>query len=92
MFVNSIFNGDNRVYILTEDTLKEFGESLIAKAKAEIEAKADNAYFTPEEVCKLFGVVRSTLYRWEGRGYLVPIRIGVKVRYKKSDVHKLIEK
>ena len=28
----------------------------------------------------------TTLYRWEKQNYLIPIRIGTKVRYRKSDI------
>ncbi|HRW99892.1 MAG TPA: helix-turn-helix domain-containing protein [Cyclobacteriaceae bacterium] len=32
----------------------------------------------------------TTLYRWEKQNYLIPIRIGTKVRYRKSDIEKLL--
>jgi predicted site-specific integrase-resolvase len=34
----------------------------------------------------MLDVDRSTLYRWKKRGYLVPIQIGGKVRYKRSEI------
>ena len=32
----------------------------------------------------------STLWRWEQRGYLTPVKIGVKVFYRRSDLDQLI--
>lgn len=39
----------------------------------------------------LGGVDPSTLWRWEKRGYLHPVRIGVKVFYRKGEIERLIE-
>lgn len=32
----------------------------------------------------------STLWRWEQRGYLTPVKIGVKVFYRQGDLDRLI--
>lgn len=33
----------------------------------------------------------STLWRWEQAGYLVPVRLGVKVHYRRSDIDRIIK-
>jgi len=47
-------------------------------------------YPSPEQVSKILGVDKSTLWRWSKINYLVPISIGGKKRYKMSDVKKLL--
>ena len=34
----------------------------------------------------------STLWRWEKQGYLNPVKIGVKVFYRRSDIDRIIKK
>lgn len=55
----------------------EYGDTLIAKEEARIQL--------------LGGVDPSTLWRWEKRDYLHPVRIGVKVFYRKGEIKRLIE-
>ena len=38
------------------------------------------------------GVTKSTLWRWEKQGYLMPVRFGRKVMYRKCDLEKINEK
>lgn len=54
----------------------EFGDALVAKEEARVQL--------------LGGVDPSTLWRWEKRGYLRPVRIGVKVFYRKGEIARLI--
>lgn len=46
-------------------------------------------YLNEEEVKKILEVSHATLYRWHKSGYLVPINIGRKIRYKKSEVEEI---
>lgn len=48
-------------------------------------------YLTVAEVTERLGVDRSSLWRWDRNGYLKKVRVGGKVRYKLSDVQKLME-
>ena len=81
--------GNVQVVVSSAD-LREFTADLInqtrdlmreeaAKNKAEV-------YLPLTEVAKRLGVNRSSLWRWEKQGYLVPVRTGVKVRYRESDI------
>lgn len=52
--------------------------------------KSEN-YLTVQEVSNKLKVDISTLWRWDKSGYLKKIKIGGKIRYRESDVLKLIE-
>ena len=55
----------------------EYGDTLVMKEEARVRL--------------LGGVDPSTLWRWEKRGYLRPVRIGVKVFYRRSDIDGIIK-
>jgi hypothetical protein len=46
---------------------------------------------SPKEAGAMFDVDLSTLYRWDKLGYLTKIKIGGKVRYRMSDIQKLMK-
>jgi predicted site-specific integrase-resolvase len=46
---------------------------------------------SPKETSQMFDVDLSTLYRWDKLGYLTKIKIGGKVRYRMSDIQKLMK-
>ena len=46
---------------------------------------------TRQEVAAVFKVSLKTLQRWEKAGLLVPLRVGVNVRYRREDVQSLID-
>ena len=48
-------------------------------------------YISANQVSNLLGVSKSTLWRWEKENYLVPVRVGNKLRYKESEVKQLME-
>ena len=47
-------------------------------------------YLTKEEVKQLCGVCDTTLWHWNKRDYLKPVKIGSKLRYRLSDIKKLL--
>ncbi|NME12352.1 helix-turn-helix domain-containing protein [Parabacteroides distasonis] len=47
-------------------------------------------FLTAVEASEKLKVNRVTLWGWEKKGYLKPTRIGAKVRYKLSDINKLL--
>jgi prophage antirepressor-like protein len=65
-------------------TRKEL-EQLITDANTE-------TYPSIEQVSKILDVNKTTLWRWGKQGYLVPIEIGGKRRYKMSDINKILNK
>ena len=75
--------------------LLEANKMLISETKQEMEqAIADEkaeTYLLQAEVCQLLNVARSTLWRWKKTGYLLPVAVGGQMRYKRSDVNKLLK-
>lgn len=71
--------------------LKEVVESNQKHLEQVKEALSEEELYTPAEAQKKLGVkARSTFFRWEKAGYLFPVRIGGQVRYKKSDIERLL--
>lgn len=58
---------------------------------ATLGAMALTPTLTVPEVMQTFKVSRKTLERWEKDGILIPLRIGVNVRYREADVRALID-
>lgn len=75
--------------------LVEANTLLIADAKRELEQLITDAntetYPSREKVMSLLGVCEATLWRWQKNGYLVPLNVGGKRRYKMSDVKRILE-
>lgn len=74
--------------------LIECNEALICRAKAELEQQITDAatetYPSAAKVAEILDVNKTTLWRWMKSGYLVPIEIGGKRRYRMSDVKRLL--
>ena len=64
----------------TVTTTRKELEQIIIDEKSEV-------YLSPKEVSKMLDVDPSTLWRWGKRGYLVPLEIGGKRKYRKSDIN-----
>lgn len=86
-------DGSNNISITVGiNDLKEFGLSLIEEGRAMGRAeRVQEIYLTPEEVTKMLGVSKSTLWRWNKSGYLRHTKRGRKSFYKKSGIIKFIE-
>jgi len=74
--------------------LIEANEALVAKTKEQLEQiitdQATETYPSRQKVAEILDVDLSTLHRWAKRGYLVPVEIGGKRRYKMSDVRRML--
>ena len=66
----------------------------VSKTREELEKQVASAntgtYPSPEQVAKRLDVSRATLWRWAKCGYLTPIEVGGKRRYRMSDVKKIL--
>lgn len=71
--------------------LKEFFSELVAEFHEEKAIPTPETYLTQDEVSAKLLVDKSTLWRWDKSGYLNKVRVGGKVRYRLSDVTKLVE-
>ena len=77
------------------EDLMEFSNDLINRAKNELATEIAEAnkerYLTKEEVRKICGVCDATLWHWNKKGYLKNIKVGNKVRYRMSDIRRILE-
>ena len=81
---------NTRLEITAKDLL-EFAETIAAKVRDEVNNVPDDGFYTISEVMELYGVKdRSTLYKWDKRGYLPCEKVGSRVRYQKGLVHKVL--
>jgi hypothetical protein len=70
---------------------KRLVETAISGLERAVSAKDSAVLLTREQVMQKLNVVPSTLWRWQKRGYLVPIRVGGENRYRSTDIDKILE-
>ena len=80
---------------ITLGDLVEANNLLIAEAKQQLEQTITDqnteTYPSREKVMEMLDVSETTLWRWAKIGYLVPLNVGGKRRYKLSDVKRILE-
>lgn len=85
-------NGAGVTVAVTPADLQEFALYIMGKAEADKAQQQERKIFlTPGETCDALGVKRTTLWRWERAGYLVPVRLGRFPRYRRTDVERLLD-
>ena len=83
--------------IVTKENLTAFADQLICRARQELADKAEQAaqqkaddetFYSRKEAAAYLGVCETTLWKWAKPkvGYLLPVRVGSKVMYRKSDL------
>ena len=74
--------------------LKAFSDELIRRAKDElgsmVEAARKERMLSKTEVKELFGVCDATLWHWDRKGILKPVKTGNKVLYPEYEVRKVL--
>jgi predicted DNA-binding transcriptional regulator AlpA len=80
----------NTLLVINADDLKVYSENLINETMAKLSSKEEDVFLTAVEASEKLKVNRVTLWSWEKKGYLKPTRIGAKVRYKLSDINRLL--
>lgn len=83
--------GANVSFTISALDLKEFMVSLIEECSQNSVSLPMEKYLTTEETAQRLGCDISTLWRWDKSGYLKKLKVGGKVRYRESDVLKLME-
>ena len=73
------------------DANKRLVETAISSIEQSSSMKDSATLLTRDQVLKKLNVVPSTLWRWQKRGYLVPIRVGGENRYRSTDINKILE-
>jgi len=95
MSINEILRtGVNLTVSIGINDLREWHKEVIEDTRRELEKviisdKAET-YPSSKQVAQIFGVDIVTLWRWAKRGYLVPIEVGGKRRYKMSEVKAIL--
>ncbi len=75
--------------IVSQDDLERVVQNAVDRL-LETREKSPEVYLTTGETAKRLEVDRSTLWRWNKDGYLVSTKRGGKVRYKLSDVERIL--
>ena len=79
---------------VTGEDLRQFSEELIRRAVGEVAdamtALQGNDLLTKEKVKSMCGVCDATLWHWDKRNYLKPVRVGAKVMYRNADVRRIL--
>ena len=66
-------------------------ERTIADLERMIAERRETIYMTKDQVLAKLNVAPSTLWRWQKRGYLVPVKVGGENRYRSTDIDKILE-
>lgn len=88
---NLINSGTNVAVTISLLDLREWALELMNESKQEKEEDVSDNYLSVGEVIDKLRVNASTLWRWDKSGYLKKLKVGGKVRYRESDVIKLME-
>ncbi|MFA7131644.1 MAG: helix-turn-helix domain-containing protein [Bacilli bacterium] len=84
-------------YLLKDTDLQKIMKQAVFEAVGEIrepikvEAETPERLYTTEEVCEILRCSKPTLHRWKRDGLIPFVRIGTNIRYKESDLKKLLE-
>lgn len=92
--------GSNFSLNVSSENLKSFARQLIEMARTELaekkkqdeqQVKDDETYFTRKEAARYLDICETTLWKWAkpGVNYLVPIKVGNKVRYTKTQLDRI---
>ena len=92
--------GANVKLEITPSDLKMFAESIVQRTilaqqeeqKAVMQREAEEVYLNTKQVRELLNVCEGTLNLWAKRGYLVPVKVGNKNMYAKSDIRRIVRK
>lgn len=86
-------------FTLTDLGVIEFAKAMQMAAFEEYSTKqgkeanpfpnSDDSYISKKEAMLGFGVSHTTLWKWQKIGYLVPVKVGKRVYYKRTDIEKL---
>ena len=82
------------LFIISKNDIEEIVSKITSKVvyaiKEESKANNEDEILSVSETCNKYGVSKSTLWRWEKSKYLIPVRMGSKCFYKKTDIIKAL--
>lgn len=81
-------DGSTPIWQLTVDQLKELIQSaIVVSSKSEVN---EDSYFNSAEAKDYLKVSKSTIARWKKEGYLNSEKFGGVLRFRKSDLDKIL--
>lgn len=81
-------NGANALLVVSADDLRDFADQLIASTKRIVEAQYKDVYYSVDELCDLLHVSETTIYNYQRKGKLKPIKMEGRTLYARADVEK----
>ncbi len=95
MNIQELLNsGAHITFSVDAKDLKDFALAVAAQTRSEIERdiaeSRSEIYYTCEQVSNILNVDKTTLWRWSKRDYLTAIKVGGLVRYRKSDIDRIL--
>ena len=85
--IEKIFeSGSNIQVTVAAKDLRDFAQYMINEAKSLKNSSKEEEYLSPKRVCERLEICETTLWNWQNRKYLVPIKVGGLKRYRKSDI------
>lgn len=84
-------SGANVTLAVSTKDLRDYSTNLLNDFLKQFKPKPEETYLTVEDVCRRLSVDASTLWRWNKIGYLPKVKVGAKVRYRESDIKKIME-
>ena len=78
-------------YVLDKDDLENVLRGIIDETITENNSKKSERYLTIAKAAEMLGVTKTTLWRWEKEDFLLPVRTGTKIRYRESDIIRVME-
>ncbi len=92
MSINNLIEQDRNVQLVVNAAdLKELFLEWSNEKDSQIQATKEDKYLSPNDTVAILRVSKPTLWRWEKRAFLVPVKIGGKKYYRKSDVDTLLK-
>ena len=95
MITDILQSKENVLMVVSLNDLKELFNHIIDEREAEKQAVADNEHDNElvgaDDTAKILNVKKNTLWRWSKSGYLVPIKVGRKNVYLKSDIDRILK-
>lgn len=82
----------DNILIISKNDLRELLEEMIPTT-VEVKSQKDESdkLFTASEACEILRCSRPTLHRWKKNGIIPFVNIGGNIRYRKSDIEKILK-
>ena len=94
--IKDLLGSGNVTIAVSLNDLTLFAKELVETTKQELQQQITEAnaetFPSPDEVAKILGVDRSTLWRWHKKGYLCHNEVGGKRKYRMSEVNAILKR